>query len=235
MSGYGGGCEGCIRHTHCNGIAYCLSQPGDAPPCPYDTAACGDYRFEACEPCLDDVEGAMWRDGIYISHLDLSMTSPNRPPHLGASRRSTQAGIPTRAIHDRNDPEKATALDQPFPPESVGRLPKGGVQLDHVDQMRLGVALDLWAEEELVEFAQAASCHRVARVVPDTSDGYDDDAALLSTGCKLADGMYAAINDANVQDRTAYISDVIGRDITSTKEMTEGEARSDLDDWAVAA
>jgi hypothetical protein len=119
-------------------------------------------------------------------------------------------------------PEKATALRKPFPPESVGKLPKGGVMLDYVGHaavtdrlltvdpewswdfalhradgtpvlddgsgnlwitltvcgvtrrgvgdgknakerigdairnaaMRFGVALDLWAKENLVEFAQ---------------------------------------------------------------------------------
>lgn len=119
-------------------------------------------------------------------------------------------------------PENATALRKPFPPETIGRLPKGGVMLDFVghaavtdrlltidpnwswepmgvDQfglpqldregnlwirlticgvtrigcgdgksakesigdairnaaMRFGVALDLWAKENLVEFAQS--------------------------------------------------------------------------------
>ena len=124
-------------------------------------------------------------------------------------------------------PEKATALRKPFPKESIGKLPKGGVQLDYVGHaavtdrlltvdpewswepfaltpeglpaldragnlwirltvcgvtrvgvgdgksakecigdairnaaMRFGVALDLWAKEDLVEFAQAAQSHR---------------------------------------------------------------------------
>jgi hypothetical protein len=123
-------------------------------------------------------------------------------------------------------PEAATALRKPFPPESVGKLPKGGVMLDYVGHaavtdrlltvdpdwtwepfaigpdglpapdregnlwirltvcgvtrigvgdgknakerigdalrnaaMRFGVALDLWAKENLVEFAQAAQAH----------------------------------------------------------------------------
>src|SRR5690348_12068032 len=124
---------------------------------------------------------------------------------------------------------QATALRKPFPPESVGKLPKGGVMLDYVghaavtdrllttdpqwpwepmalDQfgspmcdkegnlwikltvcgvtrlgcgdgksmkerigdairnaaMRFGVALDLWAKEDLVEFRQAATTPRPA-------------------------------------------------------------------------
>jgi hypothetical protein len=125
-------------------------------------------------------------------------------------------------------PDKALALRQPFPKESVGQLPKGGAMLDYVGHaavtdrlltvdpewnwepfathpqsglplldekgnlwirltvcgvtrigvgdgkslkecigdalrnaaMRFGVALDLWAKENLVEFAQAAREHR---------------------------------------------------------------------------
>jgi hypothetical protein len=302
MSGYVGGCENSIRCTHCNGIAQCLSQPGDAPPCPHDTGACGDYQFEACGRCLDDAEAAMWREVIYISQLDLSTATPNRPPNRGASRPSTHAPTPTGATNERHAPEKATALRKPFPPESVGRLSKGGVRLDYVghtavtDRLlavdpnwswkpfaigpdglpaldrannlwigltiwgvtqisvgdgksakecigdairnaarRFGVALDLWAKEDLVEFAQAASGHRVARVVPGTSDDYDDDDAALNTGNKLAKAMYAAINNANVHDRIANIGDVIGRNNTATKEMTEDDAHRDLDDLAVPA
>src|ERR1044072_7642581 len=123
------------------------------------------------------------------------------------------------------NPDKATALRRPFPPESVGQLPKGGVMLDYAGHaavtdrllavdpewswafalhradgtpvlddgsgnlwitltvcgvtrigvgdgknakerigdairnaaMRFGVALDLWAKENLVEFANAAN------------------------------------------------------------------------------
>ena len=128
-------------------------------------------------------------------------------------------------------PEQALALRKPFPPESIGKLPKGGAMLDYVGHaavtdrlltvdpewtweplalgpdglpavdregnlwiklticgvtrlgvgdgksakerigdairnagMRFGVALDLWAKEDLVEFAQAAVAHRQTRV-----------------------------------------------------------------------
>lgn len=64
---------------------------------------------------------------------------------------------------------------------------------------------------------------------------------LLNTSSKLAKAMYASINDAGITDaeRIPWISSVIGRDIESSKEMTEDEARlvlKHLDDaTAVAA
>ena len=137
------------------------------------------------------------------------------------------------------DKAKATELRKPFPPESVGKLPKGGVMLDYVGHaavtdrlltvdpewswepfaigadglpaidrnnnlwirlticgvtrigvgdgksakecigdairngaMRFGVALDLWAKENLVEFAQAAN--RPTQEPPHPSEPQDD-------------------------------------------------------------
>lgn len=50
---------------------------------------------------------------------------------------------------------------------------------------------------------------------------------LLNTRSKLAKAMYAGINDAGIpeSDRIPYIVATIGREIESTKEMTEDEAR----------
>lgn len=189
-------------------------------------------------------------------------------------------------------PEAATALRKPFPPESVGKLPKGGVMLDYVGHaavtdrlltvdpdwswdfaiyradgtpvlddgsgnlwitltvcgvtrkgvgdgksakerigdalrnaaMRFGVALDLWAKENLVEFAQAA--HRPADPPPLPPDA---NVAYLDTSSKLAKAMFAGINAAGVGDPKAFMSEVVGRTITSSKELTEAEARRVLD------
>lgn len=53
---------------------------------------------------------------------------------------------------------------------------------------------------------------------------------LLNVRSALAKAMYAAINGAGVSEgqRIPYICDVIGREISSTKEMTEDEARDVL-------
>jgi hypothetical protein len=58
---------------------------------------------------------------------------------------------------------------------------------------------------------------------------------LLDTRSKLAKAMYASIKAAGIpeSDRIAYVAAAVGRDITSTKELTEDEARhvlSTLDD-----
>lgn len=189
--------------------------------------------------------------------------------------------------------EAATALRKPFPPESVGKLPKGGVMLDYVGHaavtdrlltvdpdwtwdfalyradgtpvlddgqgnlwisltvcgvtrkgvgdgknakerigdalrnaaMRFGVALDLWAKENLVEFAQATQSHR-ADPPPMPADA---NVVYLDTSSKLAKAMFAGIRDAGVGDPKAFMSEVVGRTVTSSKELTEDEARRVLD------
>lgn len=221
-------------------------------------------------------------------------------------------------------PEKATALRKPFPPESVGRLPKpykkdspkgecrecGGyhglpaVHLDYVghaaatdrlltvdpqwswepmalDQfgspmtdhegnlwirltvcgvtrigcgdgvsmkerigdairnaaMRFGVALDLWAKENLVEFAQQrvdtvaalqSGAQEAAKQAAPSSSAKGP--KPLDVRGKLAKAMFAALNEAGVPDneRLTLTSKVIGREITTSKEMTEDDARKVL-------
>jgi len=193
-------------------------------------------------------------------------------------------------------PEAATALRKPFPPESVGKLPKGGTMLDYVGHaavtdrlltvdpdwtwepfalgadglpapdregnlwirltvcgvtrigvgdgknakerigdalrnasMRFGVALDLWAKENLVEFAQAAQ-HQQR---PEPTMPPDAHVVYLNPQSKLAKAMYASLRDAETAghftDAKAFMSEVVGRTITSSKELTEDEARRVLD------
>lgn len=206
-------------------------------------------------------------------------------------------------------PAKATALRKPFPPESVGKLPKGGVDLDFVghaavtdrlltvdplwswepmalDQygspqcdregnlwiklticgvtrlgvgdgksmkerigdairngaMRFGVALDLWAKENLVEFAQAAGVapadpkpvERKAERVKTTPD--DDpfyDTPPRPTGSRAASAKQVGMINAlmtelgiTARDKALlYVNDVIApRVIASRNELTTAEA-----------
>ncbi len=53
---------------------------------------------------------------------------------------------------------------------------------------------------------------------------------LLNTSSKLAKAMYAGINEAGIPEaeRIAFLGNVIGREIASSKEMTEDEARNVL-------
>ncbi len=61
-----------------------------------------------------------------------------------------------------------------------------------------------------------------------------EESPLLNTSSKLAKAMYATINDAGIpeEERISSVSEIIGREITSTKEMTEDEARHVLDHLA---
>jgi hypothetical protein len=216
-------------------------------------------------------------------------------------------------------PEKATALRRPFPPETVGKLPKpysrdsqkgncnecGGyhglpaVHLDYVGHaavterlltvdpewswepfatdeqglptldragnlwirltiggvtrigvgdgksakecigdairnaaMRFGVALDLWAKEDLVEFAQYAS--RPTEPAEQPADPWADkptaESPLLNTSSKLAKALYANLRDHGIDKEGANLlyREVAGREVTSSKELTEDEARAVL-------
>jgi hypothetical protein len=213
-------------------------------------------------------------------------------------------------------PEKATALRRPFPPESVGQLPKGGVMLDYVGHaavtdrlltvdphwswepmaldehgnpkpddagnlwirlticgitrigvgdgknmkerigdalrnaaMRFGVALDLWAKENLVEFAHAAAGRPMPDAPPPVKDRpaerikaappddpfYDTPpqpkGARQISAAQLAK-MHALFGDLNITDRDAkilYASDVVGRKLTSTNDLTTAEGRKVID------
>jgi hypothetical protein len=91
--------------------------------------------------------------------------------------------------------------------------------------MRFGVALDLWAKENLVEFAQAAQNHR-ADPPPMPADAA---VVYLDTSSNLAKAMFAGIRDAGIDDPKAFMSEVVGRTIASSKELTEDEARRVLD------
>lgn len=197
------------------------------------------------------------------------------------------------------DKAKATELRKPFPAESVGKLPKGGVMLDYVGHaavtdrlltvdpewtwepfaldanglpaldssrnlwirltvcgvtrigvgdgkslkecigdairnaaMRFGVALDLWAKENLVEFAHAAQRPEPTRADPPPLPP-DANVVYLNPTSNLAKAMYASLRDAekagHFTDAKAFMSEVVGRPIASSKELTEDEARRVLD------
>ena len=70
--------------------------------------------------------------------------------------------------------------------------------------------------------------------IPPISEGTasaGEEPLLLNTSSKLAKAMYASINDLGIADneRIPFIVSVIDRQIESTKEMTEDEARAVLD------
>ena len=204
-------------------------------------------------------------------------------------------------------PEKALDLRKPFPPESVGKLPKGGVMLDYVGHaavtdrlltvdpdwnwepfathpqtglpllddkgnlwirltvcgvtrigvgdgknmkeligdalrnaaMRFGVALDLWAKENLVEFEQAAREHRVgvaglraAVTAPSPPDAEDEPAPEAGITKAQSAALHASFGDAGITDRAArlaYCHNLIKRPIESSKDLTKAEASRVID------
>ena len=185
-------------------------------------------------------------------------------------------------------PEAATALRKPFPPESVGKLPKGGVMLDYVGHaavtdrlltvdpdwtwepfaltpdglpapdregnlwirltvcgvtrigvgdgknakerigdalrnaaMRFGVALDLWAKENLVEFAQAARAHRPE---PPPPPAPDLDAPMHA---KSRAKMFALFGEVGVpeSEQLSSINAITGKAYESRGDLTQADAQ----------
>lgn len=198
-------------------------------------------------------------------------------------------------------PEKATALRKPFPPESVGQLPKGGQMLDYVghaavtdrlltvdsewswepmalDQygspmldkegnlwiklticgvtrlgvgdgksmkervgdairnaaMRFGVALDLWAKENLVEFAMSANTSaRKAQeaaeqdhpegvagpLIPPTTD--------KPMTARTRGQMFALFGELKIpeEQQRAGINQILGTNYASRADLTEDDAK----------
>ena len=190
--------------------------------------------------------------------------------------------------------EVATALRKPFPKESIGQLPKGGMMLDYVGHaavtdrlltvdpewsweplalderglpaldksgnlwiklticgvtrlgvgdgksakeaigdairnaaMRFGVALDLWAKENLVEFAQAAS-HAAPPPQLNDQPGEDGEAITPAQVRKLNILLREAGHETD-EDRYRWLSAGCQRQITSSKQLTKSEAMRAID------
>lgn len=192
------------------------------------------------------------------------------------------------------DKAKATELRKPFPPESVGKLPKGGVMLDYVGHaavtdrlltvdpewtwepfaldanglpaldssrnlwirltvcgvtrigvgdgkslkecigdairnaaMRFGVALDLWAKENLVEFAQAANAPRPAEPPPPNEVDPEPTAPKPMTARTRA-MMFALFAEVGVpeEQQLAGINAITGNDYESRGALTQADAQA---------
>jgi len=207
--------------------------------------------------------------------------------------------------------ESATALRRPFPPESVGKLPKGGTMLDFVGHaavtdrllavdpewswdfaetdpatgqpsprysidpeknlwirltvcgvtrigvgdgpnakerigdalrnaaMRFGVGLDLWAKENLVEFAQAAN---TARRVADPSDtkapepepvpdrgglngGSNSFRGIADKSMREMFALFRQKGIAEAEQQLAGINQITGKQYESRAALSEDDAR----------
>ena len=188
------------------------------------------------------------------------------------------------------DKAKATELRKPFPPESVGKLPKGGVMLDYVGHaavtdrlltvdpewswepfaigpdglpaldasrnlwirltvcgvtrigvgdgkslkecigdairnaaMRFGVALDLWAKENLVEFAQAANASRPSEPPPPNEVAPDEKPMTA----KRRGEMFALFGQKGIPEgeHLSGINQICGTAYESRGDLTDADAR----------
>ena len=132
-----------------------------------------------------------------------------------------------------------------------GRYPVGGGNRDYPQEMALKAAeahalrrafdvTGLPALDEQRPVVQAVKATGIGAVLEADSkpvdaevvvvDDLDPEPLLLATSSKLAKAMYAGINGLGITDadRLSFIVSVIGREIGSTKEMTEQEARKVL-------
>jgi hypothetical protein len=99
--------------------------------------------------------------------------------------------------------------------------------------MRFGVALDLWAKEDLVEFAQAARAHepQPSASAPAASQPAPE-SPLLDTKGRLARRMFKLFGDAGIADRDLrlqFVSETVGRVVSGSGEMTDDDARAVCD------
>lgn len=198
---------------------------------------------------------------------------------------------------DSMTPAKATALRKPFPPESIGKLPKGGQMLDYVGHaavtdrlltvdpnwswdfalhradgtpviddgfgnlwitlticgvtrkgvgdgknakerigdairnaaMRFGVALDLWAKENLVEFAQAAATAGRQAERPEPAERPTPEPAETGEmmSARTRGHLFALFGQKGVAeaDQLPGINHICGTEYGSRSELTEADAK----------
>lgn len=165
------------------------------------------------EPTLSE-DGKEWvaRVSVYRKDMRHPFTFPGRYPVNGGNREYAQEMALKAA--------EAHALRRAF---DVTGLPvldeqRGPVDREPADTSS-GLARALGQDEEPAE-GQLADDEQAASESP-----------LLNTSSRLAKAMYASINEHGVpeDERLVWIGNVIGREIGSSKEMTEAEAREVLD------
>ena len=97
--------------------------------------------------------------------------------------------------------------------------------------MRFGVALDLWAKENLVEFAQAA-----AATAPRLNEpGKDTGEAISDQQVKKLNILLREAGHETDEARYAWLSRGCRREVTSSKQLTKVEATRAIDALTKAA
>ena len=155
------------------------------------------------EPTLDQQSGE-WvaRVSVYRKDMRHPFTFPGRYPVSGSNRQYA----PEMALKAA----EAHALRRAF---AVTGLPA-------IDEQRPEQARQVTAEH-------VPAADRMRAVL--AQDEPEPDAVPLDTGSKLAKRMFALLGNAGITEkpgRLAYVGDVIGREVGSSTEMTEDEARA---------
>lgn len=96
-----------------------------------------------------------------------------------------------------------------------------------VDRMRAALRPEMVTVEQVTAEQVEPNLLEVADAEARIADA---GSPLLDTTSKLAKAMYAGINEAGIPEsnRIAFICEAIGREVTSSKEITEDEARAVL-------
>lgn len=166
------------------------------------------------EPTLSE-DGREWvcRVSVYRKDMGHPFTFPGRYPAAGGNRDYPQEMAlkvaEAHALRRAFDVTGLPVVDEQRPVATVKATGIGAV-----------LQSDPTPELELVE----------AEVIEQADADLDPEPLLLATSSKLAKAMYAGINELGITDadRLPFIVSVIGREIGSTKEMTEQEARKVL-------
>lgn len=163
------------------------------------------------EPTLSE-DGREWvcRVSVYRKDMGHPFTFPGRYPAAGGNRDYPQEMALKAA--------EAHALRRAFDVTGLPALDEQRPVVQAVKATGIGAVLE--ADSKPVD----------AEVVVVDDLETPPEPLLLATSSKLAKAMYAGINGLGVTDadRLPFIVSVIGREIGSTKEMTEQEARKVL-------
>lgn len=116
-----------------------------------------------------------------------------------------------------------------YTPDELGDFPTSGGAAGGLGAALAGTTVTVEQIHEPSGGEEAPGAPSVASVEP--SETSPPESPLLNTSSALAKAMYAGMRDAGVPKESAheFFSEVTGRDIASSKELTEAEARQVLD------
>lgn len=118
--------------------------------------------------------------------------------------------------------------------DEMGQAENLDQQIVHIEQAsaadRMGAILAPTVTAEQIPHTSDPDAPDVAVAAPVEAHTSGSESPLLNTSSSLAKAMYAAIKEHGVPEaeRIAWLANVVGREIASSKEMTDAEARDVL-------